>query len=85
MGIIQSHLGPLIDIDGFIQIIPGNYKSDRPINFTAIDEVHLKSDCNNGSIVNGIGEPILFNLGLDKPPGHKKYKKPRIELFRKSK
>ena len=54
LGFTQSHQDPLNDIDGFYQILPGSYKSDKPINITGIDKIHLKCDCINGSIVNGV-------------------------------
>ena len=59
LGFTQSRSYPLDDIDGFYQLIAGSYKSDKPINITGIDKVHLKCDCIQGSIVNGIREPIL--------------------------
>ena len=74
---------PLDDIDGFNQSIAGSYKSDKPINFTGIDKIHLKCDCIQGSIVNGVREPILYSFALSSPPGHKIYKEPRIKLFKK--
>ena len=83
MGFTQSYSGVLGGIEGFNQTIPGEYKSNRPRNITAIDENHLKADCINGSIVNGIREPILFSFALDKPPGHKKFKGSRTKLFKK--
>ena len=64
-------------------MIAGSYKSDRPINITRSDKVHLKSDCINGSIVNGIREPILYSFALSSQPGHEIYKEPRIELLKK--
>ena len=79
----QSHQGPLNDIEGFYQILPGSYKSDKPINITGIDKVHLKCDCIDGSIVNGVREPILYSFALDQPPGHKIYKEPKVKLFKK--
>ena len=60
LGLTPSHLSPSGDIDGFIQLIPGSYKSEKPINITGIDKNHLKCDCINGSVVNGIREPILY-------------------------
>ena len=83
LGFTQSHSYPLDDIDGFYQLIPGSYKSDRPINITSIDKVHLKADCIQGSILNGIRQPILFSFALDQPPGHKIYKEPKVKLFEK--
>ena len=83
LGFTQSRSYPLDDIDGFYQIIAGSYKSDKPINITGIDKIHLKCDCIQGSIVNGIREPILYSFALSSPPGHKIYKEPRIKLFKK--
>ena len=83
LGFTQSRSYPLDDIDGFYQIIAGSYKSDKPINITGIDKIHLKCDCIQGSIVNGIREPILYSFALSSPPGHKIYKEPRVKLFKK--
>ena len=83
MRFTQSHSYPLDDIDGFYQLIAGWYKSDKPINITGIDEVHLKCDSIQGSIVNGIREPILYSFALSSPPGRKSYKEPRFKLFKK--
>ena len=83
LGYTQSHQGPLNDIEGFYQILPGSYKSERPINITGIDKVHLKCDCIDGGIMNGIRGPILYSFSLDQPPGHKIYKEPKVKLFKK--
>ena len=83
LGFTQSRSYPLDDIDGFYQIIAGSYKSDRPINITGIDKVHLKCDCIQGSIINGVRESILYSFALSSPPGHKIYKEPRVKLFKK--
>ena len=83
LGFTQSHQGPLNDIEGFYQIIPGSYQSNKPNNITGIDKVHLKCDCFQGSIVNGIREPILFSFALSSPPGHKIIKEPKVKLFKK--
>ena len=80
LGFTQSRSNPL---DSFHQLIAGSYESDKPINITGIDKVHLKCDCIQGSIVNGIREPILYSFALSSPPGHKKYKEPRVKLFKK--
>ena len=85
LGFIQPRSYPLDDIDGFYQLIPGSYKSDKLINITVIDKIHLKCDCIPGSIVNGIRESILYSFGLSSPPGYKMYNEPRVELFKKIK
>ena len=82
IGFTQSLLGVLGDIDEIFQLIPGGYKSDKPVNFTGMDKTHLKYDCINGSIVNGIREPIFFSFPLDQPARHKIQKEPGIELFK---
>ena len=83
LGFIQSHSYPLDDIDSHYQLIAGSYKSDKPNNITGIDKIHLKCDCIQGSIVNGIREPILYSFALSSPPGHRIYNEPRIKLFKK--
>ena len=55
----------------FFNLIPGTYKSDKPFNITDLDKVHLKRDCINDSIVNGIRETFLYSFALDKPHDHK--------------
>ena len=82
LGFTQSRSYPLDDIDSHYQLIAGSYKSDKPINITGIDKIHLKCDCIQGSIVNGIREPILFSFALSSPPGHKIYKEPIVKLFK---
>ena len=85
LGYTQSHQGPLNDIEGFYQILAGSYKSNRPINITGIDKVHLKCDCTQGSIMNGVRETILYSFALSSPTGYKIYKEPKVNLFKKIK
>ena len=66
----QSHPGALGDIEEFVHIIPGTYRSERPKNNTGNDKLFIKSDCYIGPTVNGVQEPVLRCLTLDKPPGH---------------
>ena len=79
----RSRSYPLDDIDGFFQLISGSYKSDRPINISGIDKIHLKCDCIQSSIANGIREPILYAFALSSPLGHKIYKELRVKLFKR--
>ena len=74
LGFTRSHSYPLDDIDGVYQLIAGSYKSNRPINNTGIDKFHLKADCIQRRIVNGIREPILCSFSLSSPLGHKIFK-----------
>ena len=83
LGLTRSHSYPLDDLDGYYQLIAGSYNSEKPINITGIDKVHLKCDCVQGSILNGIREPILYSFVLSSPPGHKIYQEPKEKLFKK--
>ena len=86
LGFTQSNSRPLGVVEGFFQPIPGPHKSDKHINIIGMDKVRLKCDCITNSTVNGIWEPILCSVALDKPPGHEIYKEPRFKHFeRKSK
>ena len=84
LAFIQSHSRPLGKINGYFQFSPGTYKKGKKTNHIAgSNKVCLKCNCINGSIVNGIREPILYNFALKKPPGRKIYKESRIKLFKK--
>ena len=61
----------------------GTHKSEKPVMITTTDKVHLKCDCVDGSIVNGIREQILFSFNLSAPPGYKIIEEPNIILFKK--
>ena len=71
LGFTRSHFYPLDDNDGLYQLIAGSYESEKPINITGVDKVHLKCDCIQGSVVHGVREPISYSFDLDKPPFHK--------------
>ena len=58
-------------------LIPGVYPSDKIIlNLNTIDKIHLKCDCIDGSIQDGVRQPILFSFVLDKPSGYKVFCEP---------
>ena len=61
----------------------GTHISEKPVMITTTDKVHLKCDCVDGSIVNGIREQILFSFNLSAPPGYKIIKEPNIILYKK--
>ena len=43
--------------------IPGVYTSDKfLLNLNTIDKIHLKCDCIDGSIQDGLRQPILFSF-----------------------
>ena len=63
-------------------MIAGSHKSEKPINYTGIDKIHLKCDCIQGIIVNGTREPISCSFALSSTVINYT-KKPRIKLFKK--
>ena len=51
---------------------PGENTADKCILYLkTIDKIHLKCDCIDGSIQDGLGQPFLFSFVLDKPNGYK--------------
>ena len=53
-------------------LIPGVYPSDKTFsNLNKLDKIHLKCDCIDGSIQDGVRQPILYSFVLDKPSGYK--------------
>ena len=56
---------------------PGAYTSDKFIlNLNTIIKIHLKCDIIDGSIQDGVRQPILFSFILDKPNGYKVFCEP---------
>ena len=74
LGFTQSHSRSLGDIEGFVQLIPGIYESEKLINNIGIYKFHSNCDSFDGSIVNGVREPILYSFAISSPPSHKKFK-----------
>ena len=65
-------------------LIPGVYPSDKIIlNLNTIDKIHLKCDCIDGSIQNGVRQPILFSFDLDKPAGYKVFCEPETIHYKR--
>ena len=83
LGFVRPLCFLLDDIERFYQLIVGSYKSDKHINIAGIEKIHLKCDCINASIVNGIRESVLNSFAFDQPTKRKKYKEPRMKFFRK--
>ena len=65
-------------------LIPGVYPSDKIIlNLNTINKIHLKCNCIDGSIQDGIRQPILFSFVLDKPSGYKIFCLPETIHYKK--
>ena len=60
------------------------YTNDKVIlNLNTIDKIHLKCDCIDGSIQDGLRQPILFSFTLDKPSGYKVFCEPETKHHKK--
>ena len=63
---------------------PGVYTNDKDIlNLNTINKIHLKCDAINGSIQDGVRQPILFSFVLDKPSGYKIFCQPETIHYKK--
>ena len=63
---------------------PGVYTNDKDIlNLNTINKIHLKCDAIDGSIQDGLRQPILFSFVLDKPSGYKVFCQPETIHYKK--
>ena len=63
---------------------PGVYPSDKIyLNLNTVDKIHFKCDCIDGSIQDGVRQPILFCFVLDKPGGYKVFCQPETIQYKK--
>ena len=59
------------------------YTSQKIINLGSTNKIHLKCDCIDGSVVNGVRQPILYSFILDKSPGYKVFSEPETIHYKK--
>ena len=59
------------------------YLSQKNLNLSNTNKIHLKCDAIDGSVVNGIRQPILYSFVLDKPAGYKIFCEPETIHFKK--
>ena len=59
------------------------YLSQKTVNLSNTNKIHLKCDAIDGSVVNGIRQPILFSFVLDKPSGYKVSCEPETFHYKK--
>ena len=63
--------------------VPGVYYSNKILNLNTTNKIHLKCDCIDGSIQNGLRQPILYSFVLDKPSGYKIFSEPETIHYKK--
>ena len=59
------------------------YISEKIVNLSNMNKIRFKTDVIDGSIVNGVREPILFSFVLDKPAGYKVFWEPETIHYKK--
>ena len=62
---------------------PGVYTSDKILNLFTTNKIHLKCDAIDGSVVDGVRQPILYSFVLDKKPGYKVFSEPETIHYKK--
>ena len=73
----KSFFHTLLGFTPYWDYKPGVYSSDKVIlNLNTINKIHLKCDCIDGSIQDGVRQPILYSFVLDKPAGYKIFCEP---------
>ena len=59
------------------------YLSQKIVNLSSKNKIHLKCDAIDGSVVNGVRQPILHSFVLDKPSGYKVFFEPETVHYKK--
>ena len=62
-----------------------NTPAKKIVNLGNTNKIHLKCDCIDGSVVNGLRQPILYSFVLDKKPGYKVFFEPETIHYKKNK
>ena len=59
------------------------YLSQKTVNLSNTNKIHLKCDAIDGSVVDGVRQPILYSFVLDKLPGYKVFSEPETIHYKK--
>ena len=60
------------------------FVSQKIVNLSNTKRIHLKCDCIDGSIQDGVRQPILFSFASDKPAGYKVFCEPETIHYKKT-
>ena len=89
-GFIAIRLDEKLFFSTFLGFTPGwdykhynEYTSQKYVNLGSTNKIHLKCDFIDGSVLNGIRQPILFSFVSDKKPGYKVFCEPETIHFKK--
>ena len=59
------------------------YLSQKFVNLSSTNEIYLKCDAIDASVVDGVGQPILYSFVSDKPSGYKVFCEPETIHYKK--
>ena len=59
------------------------YISQKIVNLSNTNKIHLKCDVIDGSVVNSLRQPILYSFVLNKNPGYKVFSEPETIHYKK--
>ena len=59
------------------------YLSQRIVNLSSTNKSHLNCNVIDGSVVEGVRQPILYSFVLDKPSGYKVFCEPETKHYKK--
>ena len=59
------------------------YTSQKLVNLGSTNKIYLKCDCIDGSVVNGLRQPMLYSFVLDKLAGYKVFSEPETIHYKK--
>ena len=59
------------------------YLSQKIVNLSSTNKIHLKTDVIDGSVVDGVRQPILYSFVLHKPSGYKIFCEPETIHYKK--
>ena len=59
------------------------YLSQKIVNLSSTNKIHLKCDAIDGSVVDGVRQPILYSFVLVKPSGYKVFCEPETIHYKK--
>ena len=65
--------------------IPTAYIIGKLLNLSITNKIHLKCDVIDGSVVNGLRQPIIYSFVLDKKPRYKVFSAPETIHYKKNK
>ena len=62
---------------------PGVHTSGKILNLGNTNKINLKCDCIDGSVVDGLRQPILYSFVSDKKLGYKVFSQPETKHYKK--